>query len=91
MKLLFLSLWLVISPTVTFAVPLSDFFDYNRVDNNCISNLNSSSANEELSRSDCDAILFPEALNHEILFIVNTTFPFFTEIVTRIYVSTLCM
>jgi len=90
MKLFFFSLWLIISPSVTFAVPLSDFFDYNRVGNNCTSRSESISANDELSRSDCITLLFPEAIDHQILFNVNISFPFFNETVTTINVSVYC-
>lgn len=78
-------LWLVILPTAILAVPLSDFFDYNRTGSICISSRNS--ANDDLSRSDCDTIVFPKGTNYEVLYNVNTAFPFFNETVTTINVS----
>ena len=74
MKLLFCPLWLIIMSTVCIAVPLSDFFDYNRVGNYC--NSSGISANDDLRRSDCDAILFLEEIDYEVLFILDIRFPF---------------
>ena len=86
MKLLFCPLWLIIMPTVCMAVPLSDFFDYNRVGNYC--NSSGRSANADLRRSDCDAILFLEEINYEVLFsFLDIRFPFFNETVGTINVS----
>ena len=76
---------LLILPTAILAVPLSDFFDYNRTGNICISSGNS--ANDDLSRSDCDTIVFPKGTDYEVLYNVNTAFPFFNETVTTINVS----
>ena len=85
MKLLFCSLWLIALPTISTAVPLSDFFGYNRVGNYC--NSSGRSADDILRRSDCDAILFPEEINYEILFNLDIRFPFFNDSVRTINVS----
>ena len=76
---------LLILPAVILAVPLSDFFDYNRTKNVCISS--GSSANVDLRRSDCDTIIFPETIDYEVSYNLNVTLPFFNRRVTSLYVS----
>ena len=78
-------LWLVILPTVIFAVPLSDFFEYNRTENVCISS--GSSANADLNRSDCDTIVFPKTIDYAVSYDLDVTFPFFYRRITSLYVS----
>ena len=78
-------LWLALLPAVIIAVPLSNFFDYNRTENVCISS--GSSANVDLSRSDCDTIIFPKTIDYEVSYNLSVTFPFFYRRVTSIYVS----
>ena len=56
MQCLSYPLWVAILPAVILAVPLSDFFEYNRTENVCISS--GRSANDDLSRSVCDTIVF---------------------------------
>ena len=82
MKLFFCSLWLITLPTISTAVPLSDFFG--GVGNYC--NSSGRSADDILRRSDCDAILFPEEINYEILFNLDIRFPFFNDSVRTINV-----
>ena len=76
---------LLILPIVVLAVPLSDFFAYNSTENVCISS--GRSANDDLSRSDCDTIVFPKTVDYEVSYDLNVTFPFFNETVTTLYVS----
>ena len=84
MQCLSCPLWLAILPAVILAVPLSDFFEYNRTENVCISN--GRSANDDLSRSDCDTIVFPRTIDYEVSYDLNVTFPFFYRRVTSLYV-----
>ena len=76
---------LLILPTVILAIPLSDFFDYNRTRNVCISS--GSSANVDLSSSDCDTIIFPKTIDYEVSYNLSVTFPFYNRRVTSLYVS----
>ena len=84
-----LLLWLFILPSV-ISVPLSDFFDYNRVGSYCISS-GRFADDEYLRRNGCDTILFPEVIDYELLFNLNIRFPFFNETVTAINVSVICI
>ena len=84
MQCLSSSLWLVMLPTAILAVPLSDFFDYNRTEHICISS--GSSANVDLSGI-CDTVVFPKESDYEEKYDLNVTLPFFNERVATIYVS----
>ena len=85
MQCLSYPLWVAILPAVILAVPLSDFFEYNRTENVCISS--GRSANDDLSRSVCDTIVFPRGIDYEVSYDLNVTFPFFNETITTLYVS----
>jgi len=78
-------LWLVVLPTAILAVPLSDFFEYNRTGNIC--NSSRVSANDDLTINGCGTIVFPKADDYEVLYNLNNSFPFFHGTVTTIYVS----
>lgn len=84
MQCLSSSLWLVMLPTAILAVPLSDFFDYNRTEHICISS--GSSANVDLSGI-CDTVVFPKESDYEEKYDLNVTLPFFNERVATIYAN----
>lgn len=79
--------YLLILPTAILAIPLSDFFDYNRTRNIC--NSRSGRVNDDLRRGDCDTVLFPRETDSNLLYNLNITFPFFNERVSTINVSNL--